>query len=153
MTWVEKTKRIVEREGLEAELFEHKEWGKDSKVVSALLKVPLANVIKGIVCFSRDGPLLAVLCGDKRLDLDKLGGLMDVDVRLGKAREVEKLGFEIGGVPAVGSGLRTFVDRKVLAKSYIIGSAGSPYVGIRLKPSDLVRLNKATVADISEEEP
>ena len=152
MKWVEKTRCIVEREGIEAELFEHKEWGKDSRVVSAFLNVPLANVVKGLVCFSREGPLLVVVCGDERLDLDKLGRLTDVSVRLGRAKEVEGLGFEVGGVPAIGSGLRIFVDRKVLARSFIVGSAGSPYVGIRLKPSDLVRLNNATVADLSEEE-
>ena len=152
MDWVENTKRLIKWEGIEAELLEHKEWGKDSTVVSAFLKVPLKNVLKAIVCLSREGPLLAVICGDDRLDLKKLGKLTDVSVRLGKAKELGELGFRVGGVPAVGSGLRTFVDMRVLERSFVIGSAGSPYAGIRLKPHDLVCLNKATVADLSEQQ-
>ncbi|MEM2904552.1 MAG: YbaK/EbsC family protein [Candidatus Bathyarchaeia archaeon] len=150
MNWVEKTKSLIERGGIEAQLIEHKEWGKDSRVVSAALKVPLSHVLKAVVCFSSNDPVLALICGDDRLDLARLSSVTHATVRLAKTKEVEKLGFSIGGVPAIGSGLKTYLDRKVLERSYVVGSAGSPYLGVKLKPSDLARLNDATVADLSE---
>jgi len=151
MDWVENTRGLIERERLEAELVEHEEWGKDSRVVSEALNVPVENVLKVLVCFSRRGPLLAVLTGDRRLDLDKLSKAARENVRLGRAREVEALGFLLGGVPVVGSGIRTIVDRKVLQQRYVVGSAGSPYVGVKLKPEDLVRINRATVTELSDQ--
>lgn len=118
-------------------------------MISDALKVPLPSVLKVLVCFSIAGPLLAVITGDRKLNLEKLRAIAGSDARLGRAREVEALGFEVGGVPAVGSGLRMLVDCKVLRQHYVLGSAGSPYVGVRLRPEDIARINGARVADLS----
>ncbi|MEM3693921.1 MAG: YbaK/EbsC family protein [Candidatus Bathyarchaeia archaeon] len=146
--WVEHTKQLIERHGIDAQILEHKEWGKESQTVAKALGVPVTNIIKALLCFSNGKPLLAIILGDDRLDLAKLGALLHANVRLGRARELESLGFTVGGIPAVGSGLRSFVDARVLQREFVIGSAGSPYVGIRLKPSDLVKLNGSVVADL-----
>lgn len=146
--WVEHTKQLIERNGIDAQILEHKEWGKESQTVAKALGVPVTNIIKALLCFSDGKPLLAIILGDNRLDLAKLGALLHANVRLGRAREMESLGFTVGGIPAVGSGLRSLVDARVLQREFVIGSAGSPYVGIRLKPSDLVKLNGSVVADL-----
>jgi prolyl-tRNA editing enzyme YbaK/EbsC (Cys-tRNA(Pro) deacylase) len=67
---------------------------------------------------------------------------------LGRARDLRAIGFDIGGVPAIGSGLKTVVDKRILERSFIIGSAGSPYVGIRMRPLCLVKTNRAIVGNI-----
>ncbi|MBS7627466.1 hypothetical protein KEJ36_01360 [Candidatus Bathyarchaeota archaeon] len=148
--WIEHTKQLIERHGIDAQILEHKDWGKESQTVAKALGVPVANILKALLCFSDGEPLLAMILGDDRLELGKLEMLLHADVRLGRAKELKSLGFTVGGIPAIGSGLRTFVDTKVLQKEFVIGSAGSPYVGIRLKPSDLVKLNGAIVADLAK---
>jgi len=149
LKWVENTKKLIMKHNLDAEIIEHEWWGKDSSKVSESLGVPLKNVIKGLVCFYDNNPVLTVICGDDRLDLEKISRILRVNVRLGRAKDLKALGFQIGGVPAIGSGLKTIVDEKVLERGFIIGSAGLPYVGIKLKPSDLVKINNAIVDDIS----
>jgi len=149
LRWVENTKTLMRKHSLDAEIIEHEWWGKDSIKVSEALSVPLKNVIKGLVCFYNNNPVLAVICGDDRLDLEKISRVVRVNVRLGRAKELKAIGFQIGGVPAIGSGLKTIVDKKVLERAFIVGSAGSPYIGIKMKPLDLVKMNNAIVDDIS----
>lgn len=149
MKWVENTKSLIREHNLDAEIIEHDWWGKDSIKVSEALRVPLKNVIKGLVCFYDNSPVLAVICGDDRLDLEKVSRILRANVRLGRAKDLKAIGFKIGGVPAIGSGLKTIVDKKVLERGFIVGSAGSPYVGIKMKSSDLVKMNNAIVDDIS----
>ena len=150
MNWVENTKNLIKRHTLDAEVIEHKWWGKDSGEVSEKLGVPLENVIKGLLCICSGNFVLAIMCGDDRLDLGKLSMALGKKFELARAKDIKAIGFEMGGVPAIGSGLKTVVDKKVLEKGFIIGSAGSPYAGIRMKPLDLVRLNDALIADIVE---
>jgi len=148
--WVENTKQIVERYRIDAQILEHKEWGKESQAVSKALGLPLADILKALLCFSEEGPILAFILGENRLDLGKVEKILRANVRLGRAKEVEGLGFTVGGIPALGSGIRSLVDTRVLKREFVVGSAGSPYLGIRLKPADLVRLNGAVVADLVE---
>lgn len=150
MDWVENTKDLIKRHSLDAEIIEHKWWGKESEGVSEKLGVPLKNVIKGLVCIFGRNFVLAMICGDDRLNLDKLSKMLGTEAKLARAKDLEAIGFEVGGVPAIGSRLKTVVDKKVLERDFIIGSAGSPYAGIRMRPSDLVRLNDALVDDIAE---
>ena len=149
MRWVENTKSLISEHSLDAEIIEHEWWGKDSSKVSEALGVPLKNVIKGLVCFYDNNPVLTVICGDDRLDLEKISRILRANVRLGRAKDLKAIGFQIGGVPAIGSGLKTIVDKKVLERGFIIGSAGSPYVGIKMKPPDLIKINNAIVDDIT----
>jgi len=93
--------------------------------VSEALGVPLKNVIKGLVCFYDNNPVLVVVCGDDRLDLEKVSRILGANVRLGRAKDLKAIDFKMGGVPAVGSGLKTIVDKKVLERGFIVGSAGS----------------------------
>jgi len=146
---VENTKSLMRKHGLDAEIIEHEWWGKDSIKVSEALGVPLKNVIKGLVCFYDNNPVLTVICGDDNLDLEKISRVVGANVRLGRAKDLKAIGFNVGGVPAIGSGLETIVDKKVLERGFIVGSAGSPYTGIKMKPSDLVNINNATVDDIT----
>jgi len=72
-------------------------------------------------------------------------------VTLARAKDIKKMGFEFGGIPCIGSDLKMIVDQKVLKEEYVFGSAGSPYVGIKIKTKDLVKLNSAEVFDICRE--
>ena len=148
MDYVRNTKKIIEREEIEAEIKKHKIWGKKSEKVSEIFGIALKNVIKSILVFLDEIPFLIVLQGDKLLDLKELEKITGKKVTLARARDIKKMGFEFGGIPCVGSNLKMIVDQKVLNEEYVVGSAGSPYVGIKIKPKDLVKLNSAEVFDI-----
>jgi len=151
MDYVKNTKKIIEREEIEAEIKKHKIWGKKSEKVSEIFGIALKNVIKSILVFLDEIPFLIVLQGDKLLDLKELEKITGKKVTLARARNIRKMGFEFGGIPCVGSNLKMIVDQKVLNEKYVVGSAGSPYVGIKIKPKDLVKLNSAEVLDICRE--
>ncbi|MCD6467548.1 MAG: hypothetical protein J7L10_06485 [Methanomicrobia archaeon] len=151
MDYVKNTKKIIEREKIEAEIKEHKIWGKKSEKVSEIFGVDLKNVIKSILVFLDDIPFLIVLQGNKLLDLKKLEKITGKKVTLARAKDIKKMGFEFGGIPCIGSDLKMIVDQKVLKEEYVFGSAGSPYVGIKIKTKDLVKLNSAEVFDICRE--
>jgi len=148
MDYVRNTKKIIEREEIEAEIKKHKIWGKKSEKVSEIFGIALKNVIKSILVFLDEIPFLIVLQGDKLLDLKELEKITGKKVTLARAKDIKKMGFEFGGIPCVGSNLKMIVDQKVLNEEYVVGSAGSPYVGIKIKPKDLVKLNSAEVFDI-----
>lgn len=151
MDYVKNTERIIKEEGIEAMIIEHRKWGKESKKVSEILDVELKNVIKSLLVFLDNIPVLTVLRGDNMLDLKKLEKLTGKKPVLARAKDIKRLGFEFGGIPCIGSELKMIVDRRVLEEEYVIGSAGSPYVGVRIKPEDLVRINSAVVSDICRE--
>jgi len=151
MDYVKNTKKIIKREKIEAEIKGHRKWGKESKRVSEIFGIELKNVIKSILVFSDEIPSLVILQGNKLLDLKKLEKITGKKVTLAKAKDIKKLGFEFGGIPCIGSGLKVIVDSKVLEEDYVVGSAGSPYVGIRIKPKDIVGLNSAKILDICRE--
>lgn len=148
MDYVRNTKKIIEREEIEAEIKKHKIWGKKSEKVSEIFGIALKNVIKSILVFLDEIPFLIVLQGDKLLDLKELEKITGKKVTLARAKDIKKMGFEFGGIPCVGSNLKMIVDQKVLNEEYVVGSAGSPYAGIKIKPKDLVKLNSAEVFDI-----
>lgn len=148
MNYVENTRRIVEREGIDAEIREHERWGKRSEVIAELFDMPLKHVIKSLLVFLDDAPSLAVLPGDTRLDLEKIEKKIGKKSKLARAKDIKELGFAFGGIPCIGSGLPVIVDEKILSEERVVGSAGSPYVGIDIRPKDLVRLNDAEVLDI-----
>ena len=151
MNYVKRTKKIIDKEKIEAEIKEHELWGKESEKVSEIFDIELKNVIKSLLVFLDETPSLVVLQGDKLLDLKKLEKITRKKVALARVKNIKKLGFEFGGIPCIGSELKMIVDRKVLDEETVIGSAGSPYVGIKIKSKDLVRLNSAEVFDICRE--
>jgi prolyl-tRNA editing enzyme YbaK/EbsC (Cys-tRNA(Pro) deacylase) len=148
MDYVEKTRKIIKREKLDAEIRTHSQWGKESTVIAEIFEIPLKNVIKSLLIFLDEAPTLAVLQGDLILDLEKIRKKTGKKVRLARVKDIKKLGFTFGGIPSIGSELPMIVDERVLHERYIVGSAGSPYAGIKIAPKDLVRLNGAEVFSI-----
>jgi Cys-tRNA(Pro) deacylase len=110
------------------------------------------RVIKTLVVVSEGGePLIAIIPGDKKLDLSKLSAVVGGGVRMAKAREVERFtGYSVGALPPVGHGLRTYVDKGVLKYERVVGGGGSTHTLIELRSEDLVKLTKAVISDITE---
>jgi len=115
----------------------------------------LSQIVKSLVLLCDGDPVLALVPGDRRLDVEKARRASGAaTARLAKADEVQELtGFAPGSVapfplPAVP---RVVIERTLLAHSTVWAGGGSSRHMVRLQPAELVRLTRATAMDVVEE--
>jgi Ala-tRNA(Pro) deacylase len=111
------------------------------------------DVAKTLVLESDTGFVRAVLPASERIDLRKVRELLGVhEVEL--ATEATLAGaypdFELGAVPPLGGPANdpVLIDRRLTTRDAVVFEAGRHDESVRVKPSDLVALTGATVADI-----
>lgn len=143
---------FLKREGVEAELLEFSSTVRTVDDAVRASGVEAAGIIKTLVVLCDSEPACLVVPGDRRLSFAKVRRALDCkDVRLAKPAEVLAFtGYSIGGVPPVGHGLRTIVDRAVLGRDVVVGGGGDDRHLLKIAPSEIVRLTGAKVADVSE---
>ncbi|MDV3102980.1 aminoacyl-tRNA deacylase [Thermococcus waiotapuensis] len=106
------------------------------------------QVIKSLVIISERGPLLVIVDGESKVDMEKLERLFG-KCRFAKPEEVKELtGYEVGGVPPVGVPLRTIVDPRVLENEYVIGGGGSIDRLLRIEPRKILEYQNAEVMEV-----
>ncbi|MEO3993019.1 MAG: YbaK/EbsC family protein [Desulfurococcaceae archaeon TW002] len=110
------------------------------------------KIIKTLVVVNeRNEPFVAIIPGDKKLDLNKFSAILGCKVRMAKAKEVRDLtGYPVGALPPVGHEITTYVDRDVLKHDRVVGGGGSTHTLVELETRDLIRLTKAMISDITE---
>ena len=151
---VENTKKIMEQLGVDGEIIEHPETnGTRSEVIAKALNVPLEHIIKCLILKSKDGSLVAaVILGNQKLDVKKVESIFKKKkLSLASSESVQKAtGYSIGGVPpfVVINRFPSCVDSEVVNKSYVIGSAGTPYHGLKFDPTIFKRFD-VKIDDIS----
>ena len=123
--------------------------------VARILGFPTNQVFKTLVVMPQKGnPLLAIVPGDSELDLKKLAQIVDAKkLRVATRIEAEALtGLFVGGISALSlmnKGFRTYIDASCRLFPDIIVSAGRRGMNLQLSPTDLIRIIKAQVVDIS----
>ncbi len=144
---IEKTKKLMEELGVKGEIIEHPEInGTHSEDVSKGLNIPIDHVIKCLILKSKKGFFIAaIVLGNQRLDMKKLEVISEKKkISLASPERVrEATGYSIGGIPpfAVINRFPVFVDCEVMKKEYVVGSAGTPYYGLKFDPSILKQFN------------
>jgi prolyl-tRNA editing enzyme YbaK/EbsC (Cys-tRNA(Pro) deacylase) len=121
---------------------------------AAALGVAERQIVKSLVFRARDsgGPVLALVCGDSRVDLARLQALVGEPVDRPDASWVKQhTGFSIGGVPPLAhtEALRAVADLALVALDELWAAAGTPHAVFRLRGSDLVSLTGAELAEIA----
>ena len=114
----------------------------------------VAQIVKSLVFVADDRPVVALVSGANRVDLDKLA----VAAGAGSARRADgdearaATGFAIGGVPPFGhiAGTAVLVDRDLATHDVVWAAAGLPYAVFAISPADLVRASGGTVVDLAE---
>ncbi len=99
----------------------------------------------------RREPVLALVCGDNRADLDALAGMLGARVEKADAATVKRAtGYSIGGVPPLGhpAPVRTVIDRAFLRFETVWSAAGSAYDVFPASPQQLIELTGGELADI-----
>jgi Cys-tRNA(Pro)/Cys-tRNA(Cys) deacylase len=150
---------LIEKYGLEAEVI----WHREKPVLSLEDAVDVhgvqpGNVLKCLLLKGRDGTVVAVMTpGDVRIDVKMLERLIGVKkLSFMPAGELkDRLGQEPGGVdPLILPEVAEMVvaDSSLLGRGFVIGSAGSRFCGLKVKPKELLRAMKGVqIMDISAE--
>lgn len=148
---------LIAEHGLDAEIIWHRERPvlslEDAVEVHGLAP---GNVLKCLLLRGRRGEMVAVMApGDVRIDTKKLERLAGVKkLSFVPSRELKaRYGVEPGGIdPLTLPELAdlVFVERTLLEKDFVVGSAGSKYCGLKVKPRELAEAVKATILDFAE---
>ncbi len=116
--------------------------------------IALDKIAKTLVFVDQDSKvLIAVVRGDHKVSRHKLqrcSGSKSIKIAPPKLAE-EATGYPTGGIPPVGHRrkLPVYIDREVLAKEWAWCGGGTRTRLVRLKTTDIVRLNHALVCDIA----
>jgi Ala-tRNA(Pro) deacylase len=149
--------RVLDDAGVEYELLPHPH-SETAAAEAQALGVPPAEVAKTLVVRTPAGYVRAVMPASERLDLGKLAALRGESRKQIALATEDELGrdypeFELGAVPPVGGAAQdaVVVDRLLAERESIVFEAGTHDESVRVAASDLVRIARATVADITQE--
>src|SRR6185312_2875895 len=125
---------------------------------AATLGVKTTQIVKSILFENRNGEcLLVVASGERRINRQRaieVSGLPGL--QLASPETVLKMsGFPVGGMPPVGHHGRfsVIVDRRVMEEPVVFGGGGRTDAVVRILPADILRLNDACIAAVTEAAP
>ena len=124
-----------------------------AQMAAEALGVPIDVVVKTILFHAKNGALVLVVApGTGRVDTKRLSQVTGIDGwRLAKPDVVlEVTGYPVGGTPPVGlkQKVRMIVDVKAAALPEAYAGGGSHDVMLRIKLSDIIRINEAEIHDV-----
>lgn len=140
--------------GVTIDVVEHPDGTRTAQDAADAVGGPVSSIVKSLVFLLDDAPVMALVCGNNRLDESKLAAVLGGrSVGRADADTVRAAtGYPIGGVPPFGlaSALATVVDADLLTHERVWAAAGTPRHVFAIDPHDLVRLSEGTVADLAE---
>jgi prolyl-tRNA editing enzyme YbaK/EbsC (Cys-tRNA(Pro) deacylase) len=121
---------------------------------AAAVGCDVRQIVKSLVFVADGAPVLALVAGDHRLDVDRLRAhLGATEVRRATADEVRAhTGFAIGGVPPFGhpTPLRAVLDVGLRRDDVVWAAAGTPFAVFGIAPDELAARAGAEPADVAE---
>ncbi|MFI5449762.1 MAG: aminoacyl-tRNA deacylase [Candidatus Bathyarchaeia archaeon] len=117
--------------------------------------IELSRITKNLVCKASDGRYaLLVIPGNRRVNLQKTAQVLNTrNIQLLGFNEAQAVsGYPPGGTPSVchRKFINVVLDKELLLHETIYCGGGSRDKLLELKTQDVLRLNNATVAEISE---
>ncbi|MHA2231255.1 MAG: aminoacyl-tRNA deacylase [Candidatus Hodarchaeales archaeon] len=155
----DKARKLAKLLDFECEFIEHPHAdGSTSSGATRALGVELSRIVKCLLLRSRKKKLIfAIIGGDTKFSPKKLEIVTgEKKFSLVAKDQVQALtGFSPGGIPPfLGLHLKipTYLDELVLIQEDMYGSGGSPFIGLRFNPQDLVAKG-AKIADLAVDNP
>ena len=149
--------RLLDRLGVPYEIREYEVDPNDlaAETVAAKIGFPPEQVFKTLVARGeRKGPLMAVIPGDKELDLKALASAAgEKKIQLVPVKELQALtGYIRGGVTALAAKreLPVFVDETIELFDRVSVSAGVRGVQVLIAPRDYIRAVQAIVVPLAQ---
>jgi Cys-tRNA(Pro) deacylase len=121
---------------------------------AAAVGCEVGQIVKSLVFGSDRGPILFLVSGANRLDVERAARAAGV-AKLTKADASEAkraTGFSIGATPPFGhdNALPTFIDEDLMRHDLVWAAAGRPDSVFPLSPSTLARATEAIVCALRE---
>jgi prolyl-tRNA editing enzyme YbaK/EbsC (Cys-tRNA(Pro) deacylase) len=140
--------------GLEITVERFPEGTRTAQDAARAVGCEVAQIVKSLVFVADDQPVLALVSGANRVDLDRLGAAVHASTtRRATGDEARSFtGYAIGGVPPFGHHhpLAVVVDRDLLAHDEVWAAAGLPDAVFAIPPDELVRASGGRVVDLAE---
>jgi prolyl-tRNA editing enzyme YbaK/EbsC (Cys-tRNA(Pro) deacylase) len=97
--------------------------------------------------------IVAIVPGAERLDMKKLIAIIGTKkLRFANAQEIlERTSYPVGGTPSFGYNAIFYMDNKVMRHPFVFSGGGSPNALTKVAPSEMIRMNKAILAELSKE--
>jgi prolyl-tRNA editing enzyme YbaK/EbsC (Cys-tRNA(Pro) deacylase) len=133
-------KEYIKENKLDIELIEAERDTHTAQQAADTHKVPVSNIVKSLLVFNNNHYVLYLVPGDKRLDLEAIGG------RMATADEVKEItGYSIGAVPPFGhkTKLETQLIEGFKSKEDLLAAGGKPNIVFKItldKLKDLLSL-------------
>jgi prolyl-tRNA editing enzyme YbaK/EbsC (Cys-tRNA(Pro) deacylase) len=113
---------------------------------------PVAAIVKSLVFMADGDPLLVLVSGPNRVNVDALGERLGMTLTKADADTVKAVtGYSIGGVPPFGhpSPLRCVMDEDFAVLDQLWAAAGSTKAVFPITPEKLRELSKASLVQVT----
>jgi len=112
------------------------------------------EVLKCLCLMGKQGPLVVVASGEVLLDNKRIAEVSGYNkISMAKINDLRKY-FSRGPGEVdpltIPSGIPVFIEEKLLEKEWVVGSCGSPHVGLGLRPIDIVANIDSSVVPLSK---
>ncbi len=111
-------------------------------------------IVKSLLFKTEDQFTLFLVSGDKKASLNKIKRTLKIKAALmASAEEVKNItGYTIGGVSPVGhlSKIDIFIDNSLEKFDFLFAAAGHPNCVFKIKFSDLQKITKGQIEEITE---
>ncbi len=135
--------------GVDVEVLEFQSSVDTVEKASQLSGYEPSKIVKTLLLKAGDEYVVALVRGDKKLDLNSLSKALGVEVSLAKAKEVrEKLKVDVGGVTPLSEDvlkLKILMDKNILENEYIICGGGDRRRLYKVRTEDLIKALKPTL--------
>ncbi|MDO8648027.1 MAG: Asp-tRNA(Asn)/Glu-tRNA(Gln) amidotransferase subunit GatB [Candidatus Diapherotrites archaeon] len=114
-----------------------------------------SQIAKAMVCVSSGNPVIFILPGDRKLDLEKSSEALNREkIRPATPEEVLKFtGCSVGAVPPTIEGVKKIIDKRLLENELISFNAGNHYSGIIISKKEFLKaIDNYKIAEISSDE-
>jgi prolyl-tRNA editing enzyme YbaK/EbsC (Cys-tRNA(Pro) deacylase) len=115
----------------------------------------IGAIAKSLLFLADGEPLLVICSGDRRVDTNKVAGLVGAEsLKMAPADEVKRItGFAIGGVPPLGHAMpiEKLMDNRLLSWPLIYAAAGAHDALFPIEPDVLARVSEAVLADVTSD--
>ena len=149
-------RRDLERKGFFPEITFSEDTIFTVEDASRVVGAPPERILKSLVFFADGRPLLALMCGNNRVDLKKIRTLGGTGkVRMASPDFVlQWSGFSFGGIPPVGypEPVQAFLDEDLFLHPVVWAAAGTDRAFFPVSPEDLLRLTCGKRCDIKKGE-
>lgn len=129
--------QYIKNNNINIELIETDATTKTAQDAANTHNVPISNIVKSLLVKIGDKYVIYLVPGDKRLDLDKIGGKM---ATAGEVKEIT--GYSIGGVPPFGhkDKLEIHILDGFDSNNILLAAGGKPNIIFKISLEDLKSL-------------